>query len=92
VEAIKTNGLTPIFLALFALIVSLTVFTCILRFVLKMNMVEILGLISGGMTSTPSLTMSSNILKSDYPAVSYAAVYPFSLILTMLLSQILIKL
>jgi putative transport protein len=91
VSAIKVNGFNPILLGFAALTLSVVVFVCMLRYFLKMNLVDILGLISGGMTSTPSLTMSSNILKSDYPAISYASVYPFSLIITILLAQIALK-
>jgi len=91
VSAIKVNGFNPILLGFAALTLSIIVFVCMLRYFLKMNLVDILGLISGGMTSTPSLTMSSNILKSDYPAISYASVYPFSLIITILLAQIALK-
>lgn len=91
VQSISTNGFTPIVLGLFALVISLTVFVIFTRFFLKMNLLDIMGLVSGGMTSTPSLTMASNITKTDYPAVGYASVYPFSLILTIILAQLSIK-
>lgn len=91
IEAISANGLKPLYISLSGLLISLFLFTMITRFVFKINLINIMGLISGGMTSTPSLTMSSNVLKSEYPAISYASVYPLALILTILLSQIILK-
>ncbi len=91
VAAIKANGLMSIYIALFALIVSLFIMTVFCRLVLKMNFLKILGLLSGSMTSTPSLTMANNLTKSDYPSISYAAVYPLSLVLAIVLSQLVLK-
>lgn len=91
VQAIDVNGVTPIIIGLLALLVSLLIFVIFTRFFLKMNLLDIMGLVSGGMTSTPSLTMASNITKTDYPAISYASVYPFSLILTIILAQLMVK-
>jgi putative transport protein len=62
------------------------------RFVFKMNFLNILGLLSGAMTSTPTLSMSNNITKSDIPSIAYAAVYPTSLVLALLLAQLGVKL
>lgn len=91
VEAVGANGLRPFIIGLSGLLISFVIFLIITRIFLKLNLIDIMGLISGGMTSTPSLTMASNVLKSEYPAISYASVYPFSLILTILLSQIVLK-
>ncbi len=91
VAAINTNGLMPIYIALFGLVVSLFTMTVFCRFVLKMNFLEILGLLSGSMTSTPSLTMANGLTKSDYPSISYAAVYPLALVLAIVLAQLVLK-
>jgi putative transport protein len=56
-----------------------------------MNFLKILGLLSGSMTSTPSLTMANSLTKSDYPSISYAAVYPLSLVLAIVLAQLVLK-
>jgi len=90
-QAISDNGFLPIYIALFGLIFSLFVMTMFCRFVLKMNFLTILGLLSGSMTSTPSLTMANNMTKSDYPSISYAAVYPLSLVFAIVLAQLLVK-
>ncbi len=90
-ESIKENGFMPVYIGLFGLIFSLLSMTIICRFVLKMNFLKILGLLSGSMTSTPSLTMANNLTKSDYPSISYAAVYPLALVLAIVMAQLALK-
>lgn len=91
VESLSKNGMLPIYIAIFALIFSLFLVAFVCRVFLKMNFLNIMGLLSGSMTSTPTLTMANNITKSDYPSISYAAVYPMSLVLAILLAQLLLK-
>ena len=92
VQSIATNGFMPIYIGIFGLIFSLTFMAFLCRFVFKMNFLNILGLLSGAMTSTPTLSMSNNITKSDIPSIAYAAVYPTSLVLALLLAQLGVKL
>ena len=87
VESLENNGFTPILIALGALIFSLSVVAFICKKMLKMNFLDIMGLLSGTMTSTPSLTMANNITKTDYPSIAYAAVYPLGLVLVIVLAQ-----
>ena len=91
VKAIKANGFLPIYIGVAAVILSLFAVAFVCRRFLKMNFVDIMGFLSGAMTSTPSLTMVNNVTKSDYPSVSYAAVYPFALVLSIILSQLMLK-
>ena len=92
VESITTNGFTPVYIAIFGLIFALTFVAFICRFIFKMNFLNILGLLSGSMTSTPTLTMANSVSKSDYPSISYAAVYPVALVFSILLAQLGLKL
>ena len=57
-----------------------------------MNFLNILGLLSGAMVSTPTLTMVNNTTKTEYPSIAYAAVYPMSLVLMIVLAQFGMKL
>jgi putative transport protein len=91
VASLQTHGFLPVWIALFALITSLAFFAFICRNLLKMNFLNILGLLSGAMTSTPSLTMANNITKTDYPSIAYAAVYPLGLVIVIVLAQMGIK-
>jgi len=56
----------------------------------KMNILEALGGICGGMTSTPALGILSNKVDSSVPVTSYATAYPVALILMTVCAQILI--
>lgn len=92
VSSIQTQGVTPILIGIGAVLTGLAITGHIAYRFLNINFLNVLGLLSGGMTSTPSLTLSNNIAKSDIPSVSYAAVYPFSLIFTIMLAQLIMKL
>ncbi len=52
----------------------------------------ILGVLTGSMTSTPGLAAIENISDTNAARISYAAVYPFALVLVMLVSQIMMLL
>ena len=60
------------------------------RYVLKMNLLNTLGSITGGMTSTPALGTLINTAKTEDVAAAYAATYPIALIAVVLVSQFLI--
>ncbi len=89
--AIKENGLMPIYTAVFVVFATLFIASFICRKIFKMNFLDIMGFLSGAMTSTPSLTMANSITQSDYPAIGYAAVYPFSLVFSIILAQLMLK-
>jgi putative transport protein len=58
----------------------------------KMNILEILGGICGGMTSTPALGTLTAKTDSQLPVVSYATAYPAALILMTLGAKFIISL
>ena len=62
------------------------------RTALKMNFVALSGLVAGSMTDPPALAFASNISRSDAPMVSYATVYPLTMVLRILSAQILVLL
>jgi len=90
-ESITLNGFTPIYIALIGLLLSIMIVTIVCRIFLKMNFINILGLLSGAMVSTPTLTMVNNTTKSEYSSVAYAAVYPVSLVVMILFAQLGVK-
>lgn len=59
------------------------------RAVLKLNFVDLSGLLAGSMTDPPALAFACNIAGSDAPTVSYATVYPLTTLLRILAAQIL---
>jgi putative transport protein len=62
------------------------------RFALSMNLLQIIGGVCGGMTSTPGLGVITSQTESDIPVVSYAAAYPVALILMTVFAQVLVGL
>ena len=59
------------------------------RAVLKINFMDLSGLLAGSMTDPPALAFASNIAGSDAPTVGYATVYPLTTLLRILSAQIL---
>lgn len=62
------------------------------RYGLKMNLLQIIGGVCGGLTSTPGLGVIAAKTDSDIPVVSYAAAYPVALILMTVFAQVLVTL
>lgn len=60
------------------------------KYVLKMNLLNNLGSITGGMTSTPALGTIIHVAGTDDVASAYAATYPIALISVVLASQLII--
>ena len=62
----------------------------IAKYVLKMSLLNSLGSLTGGMTSTPALGTLINTAGTEDVASAYAATYPIALIAVVLVSQFLI--
>ena len=60
------------------------------RYVLKLSLLNSLGSITGGMTSTPALGTLIHMAKTEDVAAAYAATYPIALIAVVLVSEFLI--
>lgn len=59
------------------------------RKLLKMSMLNALGSITGGMTSTPALGTLIGVAGTDDVAAAYASTYPVALVLVVLASQLI---
>jgi putative transport protein len=59
------------------------------RAFLKLNFMDLSGLIAGSMTDPPALAFASNIAGSDAPNLAYATVYPLTTLLRILSAQVL---
>lgn len=57
------------------------------KYVLKLSLLNNLGSITGGMTSTPALGTLINVAGTDDVASAYAATYPIALIAVVVVSQ-----
>ena len=55
--------------------------------VFKISMLDLLGTITGGMTSTPGLAAADSMTDSNIPGVAYATVYPIAMVFLILFIQ-----
>ena len=62
------------------------------KYVLKLSLLNNLGSITGGMTSTPALGTLISTAETDDVASAYASTYPIALVLIVLASQLMITL
>lgn len=60
------------------------------KYVLKMNALNSLGSITGGMTSTPALGTLISVAKTEDVAAAYAATYPIALVSVVIIVQLII--
>ena len=60
------------------------------KYLLKLPLLNNLGSITGGMTSTPALGTLINVAKTEEIATAYAATYPIALITVVLACQLII--
>jgi putative transport protein len=71
-------------------VLPLIIVGIIARAVMKLNYTTLSGLLAGSMTDPPALAFANAICKSDAPSVSYAAVYPLTMLLRIVTLQILV--
>lgn len=91
VETLQAQGV-----GLFAAGIAITTIPLALGYLvavkfLKINPVQALGGICGGMTSTPALGAITSKTDSQTPVVSYATAYPVALILLTLVAKMVVK-
>lgn len=60
------------------------------RYVLKLSILDNMGALCGGMTSTPALGTLIQVAGTDDVATSYASTYPIALVAIVLLEQLLV--
>jgi putative transport protein len=60
------------------------------RLFMKLNYITLCGLISGALTSSPTLLFANEATDSNAPAVAYATVYPLSVMTPVLCAQLLV--
>jgi putative transport protein len=61
-------------------------------FVFKINILDLMGSLAGGMTSTPGLAAADSMSDSSAPSIAYATVYPIAMVFLILFIQLIAKL
>lgn len=62
------------------------------RFFVKTNFTALCGVLAGAMTDPPALAFANTFMGSELPALSYATVYPLTMLLRVLSTQALVLL
>ena len=73
-------------------LIPMFIATLIGKTVLKINFLSLMGALTGGMTSTPGLSAVESMTETEAPQLAYAAVYPFSLVLVIIVAEIMLAL
>lgn len=84
------DGLFWMLMGVAITLVPLIVVSLVARFYFKLNFLEICGLLSGSQTDPPALAFAHDVTGSDAPAVTYAAVYPLTTFMRIMIAQLLI--
>lgn len=58
-------------------------------YIFKISLLDLLGTITGGMTSTPGLAAADSMTDSNIPSVAYATVYPIAMVFLIIFIQII---
>lgn len=92
VSTFRESGLT-----LFGVGIAITMIPMITAVLLgygvfKINILDLIGTIAGGMTSTPGLAAADSMTDSPAPSVAYATVYPIAMVFLILFIQFIANL
>ena len=89
VETFMVYGVELFVYGILITLLPMIITTVIARYFFKMNLLTLLGTLTGSMTSTPGLAAVDNMVDTDAPAVAYATVYPIAMVLLIIAVQIL---
>jgi len=90
VDTLKEEGFILFIYGAFITMIPMVVGYAIARKLLKLRLLNSLGSITGGMTSTPALGTLISVAKTDDVASAYAATYPIALVAIVLCSQFIV--
>jgi len=89
VETIQANGIRYFVAGITITLVPMILSITLGYYVLKMNFLSLIGSLTGSMTSTPALSAVEPMTDTNAPQIAYATVYPFALVLLIIVSQLL---
>ena len=86
----SANGLRWMIAAVGITLVPLLIVGLFARLALKLNFMNLCGLLAGSMTDPPALAFANTTAGSDAPALAYASVYPLTMILRIVVAQLVV--
>lgn len=89
VETIQTSGISLLLVGMTLTFVPMILTLIFSRWIQKLNIFELFGVITGGMTSTPGLAACESMAYDETPSMVYATVYPVAMVALLLAVKIL---
>lgn len=89
ISILQQYGVSLFFIGVIMTLLPMIISYFFARKVLRLDLLNTLGSICGGMTSTPALGTLISVAQSDVVTTAYAATYPVALILVVLASQLI---
>jgi len=90
VATIREFGMPLLFSGIIVTIFPLIVSSFVCSKILKISFLRMLGVITGGMTSTPGLAATTSISNTPYASTAYATVYPVALIGMIIFTKLIV--
>ncbi|MDO5324205.1 MAG: permease [Clostridia bacterium] len=90
VETLRREGVILFVYGAIMTLIPMFVGFFVAKYVLKLRLLNNLGSITGGMTSTPALGTLISVAKTDDVASAYAATYPIALVAVVLCAQFIV--
>ena len=87
VSTFQESGWTMFGIGMAITIVPMIVAVAFGYFVFKIHILDLIGTIAGGMTSTPGLAAADSMSDSSAPSIAYATVYPIAMVFLILFIQ-----
>ncbi len=92
VEIMKNDGWSIFVSGMIISILPTLLAVVIAKYCLKIDILQMLGGIAGGRTSTPALAAATSMTTSNAPSIAYTTVYPISIVLIVICVQVLFAL
>lgn len=92
VSILKEEGVMLFVYGIIMTVVPMIVGYLVARYILKLSLLNNLGSLTGGMTSTPALGTLINVAGTADVASAYASTYPVALVIVVLVSQFIVVL
>lgn len=89
VATFQSSGATLFAVGALITIVPMLIAALVGRIVFKISILDLLGTITGGMTSTPGLAAADSMVDSNIPGVAYATVYPIAMVFLIIFIQVI---
>lgn len=89
VETYQSYGFMLFIIGAFITIIPMIIAALIGHYLLRINIFALLGIITGGMTSTPGLAAIDPMTRNNLAHVAYATVYPVAMVALIIFVQIL---